>query len=89
MAKKLFKKKIKLGTKPGKSTTIAEPKNEMYYPSMYIDNTKLPLESEDFGKTFNAQIKLKVTGVNKRAGSKGEKINYTFDVMEIAFQESQ
>lgn len=89
MADKLFKKKIKLGTKPGKSETIAEVSDEMYYPRMYIDDTKLPLKSEDFGKTFNAQIKLKVTGITKRAGTKGEKIDYTFDVMEIVFGEDK
>ncbi len=89
MADKLFRKKIKLGTKPGKSETIAEVPDEMYYPSMYIDDTELPLEPEDVGKTFTAQIKLKVTGVNQRTSEDGSNLDYNFDVMEIAFGEGK
>ena len=89
MAEKLFKKKIKLGYKPGNSESISTPKKEMYYPSMYINDTELPLDAEDFGKTFNAQIKVKITGINKRTGTKGTKINYDFDVMEISFAEAK
>ena len=89
MADKLFRKKIKLGTKPGKSETIPEVSDEMYYPSMYIDDTELPLEPEDVGKTFTAQIKLKVTGVNQRTNEDGSNLDYNFDVMEIAFGESE
>lgn len=86
MADRLFKKKIKLGYKE-KSIEVDE--KETYYPSMYIDDTELPLEPEDVGKTFNAQIKLKVTGVNQRTGEEGTNLDYNFDVMEIAFGEDK
>lgn len=90
MAKQLFKKKIKLGTKQSNEIVPEKAsKKEMYYPSMYIDDTELPLEPEDVGKTFNAQIKLKVTGVNQRTGEKGTKLDYGFDVMEISFEEEK
>ncbi len=89
MADKLFKKKIKLGYRQNMEQPVKTKKKEMYYPSMYINDTELPLEAEDFGKTFDAQIKVKITGINKRTGTKGTKINYDFDVMEIAFQESK
>ena len=89
MTDKLFKKKIKLGYKPEKSQPVVSDKKEMYYPSMYINDTELPLDAEDFGKTFNAQIKVKITGINKRTGTKGTKINYDFDVMEISFAEDK
>jgi len=90
MAKQLFRKKIKLGTKPNKSVLVStKPKKRLYYPSMYIDNTKLPLEPEDVGKSFNAQIKLKVTGVNQRTNEGGSNLDYSFDIMEIAFEENR
>jgi len=89
VADKLFRKKIKLGTKQNSGMTTKASKKEMYYPSMYIDNTKLPLEPEDVGKTFTAQIKLKITGVNQRTDEKGSNLDYNFNVMEIAFEEGK
>lgn len=89
MADKLFRKKIKLGTKRNDEVPVQTKKKKMYYPSMYIDDTELPLEGEDVGKTFTAQIKLKVTGVNQRTGEKGTNLDYRFDVMEIAFGEGK
>jgi len=86
MAKELFKKKIKLGYK---ERPIEADKKETYYPSMWINDTDLPLEAEDVGKTFTAQIKLEVVGVDSRADSKGKKFDYHFDVKEIAFQEDK
>ena len=89
MADKLFKKKIKLGYKQDFDVLEKSEKEELYYPSMWINDTELPLEPEDVGKTFTAQINLEVTGVDTRSGSKGTKFDYNFDVKDISFQESK
>ena len=56
---------------------------------MWINDTDLPLEPEDVGKTFIAQITLEVKGVDSRTNSKGIKFDYSFDVKDIAFKESK
>jgi len=89
MAKQLFKKKISLGYKykdmPAVSTK--KEKKTLHYPSMYINNTQLPLDGDDVGKTFNCNIKLKVNSFGLNTDSDGSKYNYSFDVMEISFAE--
>ena len=90
MAKQLFRKKIRLGTKQSEEAAFKKSsKEEMYYRSMYIDSTKLPLEPEDVGKTFDAQIKLKVKGVSQSTNEGGSNLDYSFDIMEIAFEENR
>jgi len=54
MATKLFKRKILLGYKEGTGRVDKAPKDKLYYPSMYVRKTQLPLEGADVGKTFNA-----------------------------------
>jgi len=90
MAKQLFRKKIRLGTKQGEEAASKKfSRKEIYYPSMYIEDTKLPLEPEDVGKTFDAQIKLKVKGVSQSTNEGESTLDYSFDIMEIAFEESK
>ena len=89
MSDKLFKKKIKLGYKEDFDTPEKSKKEELYYPSMWINDTDLPLEPEDVGKTFIAQITLEVKGIDVRTNSKSTKFDYSFDVKDIAFQESK
>ena len=89
MADKLFKKKIKLGYKEDYDVPKEKAKEELYYPSMWINDTELPLKPEDVGKTFTAQITLEVKGVDLRTDSDGSKFDYHFDVKEIAFGEGK
>ena len=89
MSDKLFKKKIKLGYKEDFDVPTKSEKKTLYYPSMWINDTDLPLEPEDVGKTFTAQITLEVKGIDSRTNSKGIKFDYSFDVKDIAFKESK
>ena len=89
MADKLFKKKIKLGYKEDYDTPTKKSKEELYYPSMWINDTELPLEPEDVGKTFIAKITLEVKGVDLRTDSDGSKFDYHFDIKDISFEESK
>lgn len=80
--------KIKLGTKSGKSNSVPaveSPEPQMYYPNMYISDTKLPVTADDIGKTMIAVVQLKVTGINQRTNTKETTMNYDFEVHSIEF----
>lgn len=78
-------KRINLGKKET-STEISEPKKgNVYYPSIYISDKKLPIEPEDVGKMLSATVRLKVTGVNVRTNEDKQSLNYDFEVREIVF----
>jgi len=89
MATKLFKRKILLGYKEGTGRVDKAPKDKLYYPSMYVRKTQLPLEGADVGKTFNAQVKLKLTGLDQSTNTKKTRFDYHFDIMEISFTENK
>jgi hypothetical protein len=78
--------KIKLGEKR-KDICESKPCDvpELYYPSMYISDTQLPVDGEDVGKTFKAVVKLKVTGVNTNTNLHSDFFTYNFEVHEIEF----
>jgi len=78
-------KRIKLGRKPEAPTAI--PEKKIYYPEICIRNKKLPIESENVGKIFNASVQLKLVGVRQETNeSRGSKNNYDFEVREIVFK---
>ena len=78
-------KRINLGKKEI-STRVTEPKgSNIYYPSFYISDKKLPIEPEDVGKLLTATVRLKVTGVNMRTNENKQSLNYDFEVREIVF----
>lgn len=78
---------IKLGHKSEPPELSPRKDNKLYYPNMYINETKLPMEPGDVGKTFEATVKLKVTGVNQNHNMSGSNFNYDFEVHEIEFVE--
>ena len=81
-------KKIKLGYRQD-DTMPVKTKKTLYYPTMYVNNTELPLEPDDVGKKFMALVEVKVTGVNQRTNEKGSNLDYNFEVMEISFVEKK
>ncbi len=89
MSDKLFRKKIKLGYKEDFDVPEKSEKKTLYYPSMWINDTDLPIEPEDVGKTFTAQITLEIKGIDVRTNSKSTKFDYSFDIKDIAFQEDK
>ena len=79
--------KIKLGHKDGERCEIQKPnKNRVYFPSMHISETELPIESDEVGSMMTATIKMKFDRVRscKRASEK-ESFSYDFEVHEIEF----
>jgi hypothetical protein len=80
--------KIKLGRKS--EPCICEPEKSveprLNYPSMYINDTKLPLTGEDIGSIMTAVVQLKITGLNTRSTLKKDSINYDFEVHSIEFK---
>ena len=80
--------KVNLGNKrSNECCEISKPdKNKLFYPSMYISDTKLPLDGDEIDDVMIATVKLKFTGLrsNQQSGRK-EKFSYDFDVHEIEF----
>lgn len=64
---------VDLGYKPEKGMEVsAKAKRETYYPSLHIDKD-IGLDEKDVGRTMTAQVRIKVTSVEKRVSDKGGK----------------
>lgn len=80
-------KKINLGYKENSIEQPATKKSkQLYYPTMSVYHTELPLDPDEIGDSLTAQVKLKFTGINKsrRMGQK-QSMNYDFEIHEIEF----
>jgi len=77
MEKKILRRKISLKRKPEK----IEKTSDVSYPSLYLYD--LPLNAENVGKKYSANITLKLTSVTKRTGSK---TSFDFEVIDIKFK---
>lgn len=62
---------------------------KLYYPTMYISETQLPLDKDDVGKTLSAKIKLRVKGITQNFNIDKTRYNYDFEIMEIEFDEGK
>lgn len=74
---------INLGEKPSAAET---PKRSVYYPSIHIDDKDLPFEGGEVGKTFDAKVKIKLTGISTRNTEGSDKKTFDFEVRKIEFQ---
>jgi len=79
----LYRNKIKLGYKP--EPIKENPKKTVYYPSLCINDKKLPCEPDDIGKTFNCKMKLILTGIRESTDENKSNFSYDFEVKEIVF----
>lgn len=78
---------IDLGEKLSE-TTVA-PSRGAYYPTIYIENKNLPFEDGDVGKTFDAKVKIKLTGITTRNKEGDDRQTYDFEVRKIEFQKDE
>ena len=78
---------IDLGEKPG--STEVSGIDLPYYPSIYIENKDLPFEDGDVGKTFDATVKIKLTGINTRNKEGSDTKTFDFEVRKIEFQKDE
>lgn len=79
--------KILLGRKIKTDKELrVQDKDGKYYPSIYINETKLPLNGKDIGKKLDAvvELELKSVSVNELKGK--SEYNYSFDVKSIKFR---
>lgn len=78
--------KIDLGYKEENTIQPTKGTKKLYYPSMCIYHTELPLDPDEIGDTLTAQVKLKFTGIDTSRRSSGDNSqNYDFEVQEIEF----
>ena len=77
--------KIDLKIKPTK-TDECTPERKVRYPSLYLNDIKLPLAKANVGKTIKAIITLRLTGFRENT-STGEKnsMSWDFDIHNIEF----
>ena len=69
---------------------LAGPSNDVYYPTIYIDNSKdLPFDTEDVGETIKAEVVIKLTSMTTRNEGHGDKESYTFEVRKIDFMKTK
>lgn len=78
---------IDLGQKPGSIETPVS--RGTYYPSIYIEEKDLPFEDGDVGKTFDAKVKIKLTGLNTRSREGSDMKTFDFEVRKIEFQKDE
>jgi len=90
MANKFYKKKISLGYKPDFERKVtSSDKRKIHYPSMYISNTKLPLEAKEVGNKFRALIDVEFTGIRENTSKEKQSLDYEFDITAIQFIKSK
>lgn len=77
---------IDLGEKP---STMESPTRGTYYPSIYIENKDLSFEDGDVGKTFDAKVKIKLTGLRTQNREGSDKKTFDFEVRKIEFQKDE
>ena len=79
--------KVNLGQKQTECCEVSRPsKSEMYYPSMHISDTKLPIDPDEIGNVVTATVKLKFEGMRQSKRSSGkDSSSYDFEVHEIEF----
>jgi len=78
---RLFRK-VSLKQKPEKPTEVSE----YYYPSLCISDKSLSLKPEDVGKTFKAEIELKLTNIGVSHSSEKSIDSYSFDIKTIKLE---
>lgn len=88
----VLKRKISLGYKPKPIQTALIPKKskaetKVRYPWVHISETKLPIDFDDIGKTFNANVKIKLTGMRLDSNENKDSNNYDFELREITFNQ--
>lgn len=77
-------KRISLGHKYKEDTAVTE-RGTTAYPTLYISDKKLPLKSNDVGKTLSVSAKMKFIGIREENRGGKEKFSYDFEVREITF----
>lgn len=80
---------IDLGEK-GECCAVSGPSNDVYYPTIYIDNSKdLPFDTDDVGETIKAEVVVKLTSLTTRNAGAGDKESYSFEVRKIDFMKTK
>lgn len=76
---------IDLGEKMGECG-VAGPSNDVYYPTIYIENSKdLPFDTDDVGETMKAEVVIKLTSLTTKNAGAGDKESYSFEIRKIDF----
>lgn len=84
---KKFNSKISLARRIKSEKELkASDKDGKYYPSVYINEVKLPLKGKDIGKKLNAVVELELTSISKNELKGKSEYNYSFDVRSIKFR---
>ena len=78
---------IDLGEKPGSKEVPVS--SGTYYPTIYIENKDLSFDESEVGKTFDATVKIKLTGMNTRSREGSDAKTFDFEVRKIEFQKEE
>ena len=78
---RLFRR-VSLKRKPEKPAKCSESS----YPSLYISDKNLSLKPEDVGKTFKANVELKLTNIGVSHSSEMSVDSYSFDIKSIELE---
>lgn len=78
-------RRINLGKKREKITEQPINENRITYPTFCIYDKKLPIESDDVGKTFTCQVKMDFVGIRENTDEKKSSYSYDFEIKEIVF----